>query len=88
MQQIQLTAAHLVQQVLENGRNLNQILEDTLRNKTTWKSSEARGIARFEFWDVALLWAIARGAGAVTGKALGRSTHRFCVIGGVVSVAI
>ncbi len=49
MQQIQLTAAHLVQQVLENGRNLNQILEDTLRNKTTWKSSERGALQDLSF---------------------------------------
>ncbi len=49
MQQIQLTAAHLVQQVLENGRNLNQILEDTLRNKTAWKSSERGALQDLSF---------------------------------------
>ncbi len=49
MQQVQLAAAHLVQQVLENGRNLNQILEDTLRSRTTWKAAERGALQDLSF---------------------------------------
>lgn len=36
MQRVQLAASQVVQQVLANGRNLNQVLEDVLRSKPDW----------------------------------------------------
>ena len=35
-QHIQLAASIVVQQVLANGRNLNQVLDESLRNKASW----------------------------------------------------
>ena len=36
MQYVQLAASQIVQQVLANGRNLNQVLDETLRDKAGW----------------------------------------------------
>ena len=36
MQFVQLAASQIVQQVLANGRNLNQVLDESLRNKAAW----------------------------------------------------
>jgi 16S rRNA (cytosine967-C5)-methyltransferase len=36
MQHVQLAASKVIQQVLSNGRNLNQVLEETLRGKANW----------------------------------------------------
>ncbi|MDH4235556.1 MAG: 16S rRNA (cytosine(967)-C(5))-methyltransferase RsmB [Gallionella sp.] len=35
-QHIQVAASHVVQQVLVNGRNLNQVLDESLREKSNW----------------------------------------------------
>ncbi|HUW26823.1 MAG TPA: 16S rRNA (cytosine(967)-C(5))-methyltransferase RsmB [Gallionella sp.] len=40
MQHIQLAAAGIVQQVLDNGRNLNQLLEETLRSNAAWTPAQ------------------------------------------------
>ncbi len=40
MQFVQLSASIVVQQVLANGRNLNQVLEESLRKKNTWAPSQ------------------------------------------------
>jgi 16S rRNA (cytosine967-C5)-methyltransferase len=40
MQNTQLAAATIVQQVLANGRNLNQALEEAMRNKSAWTSAQ------------------------------------------------
>ena len=40
MQRIQLAAAGLVQQVLDNGRNLNQVLDEALRGKAAWAPAQ------------------------------------------------
>ncbi len=40
MQHIQLAAAGIVQQVLDNGRNLNQVLDETLRGKAAWAPAQ------------------------------------------------
>lgn len=39
-QHIQLAASTVVQQVLANGRNLNQVLDEMLRDKATWMSAQ------------------------------------------------
>jgi 16S rRNA (cytosine967-C5)-methyltransferase len=39
-QHIQLAASIIVQQVLENGRNLNQALDESLRNKAAWAPAQ------------------------------------------------
>ena len=36
MQYVQLAASQIIQQVLANGRNLNQVLDETLRDKAGW----------------------------------------------------
>ncbi len=40
MQTIQSAAAAIVQQVLIDGRNLNQVLDETLRGKTAWAPAQ------------------------------------------------
>jgi 16S rRNA (cytosine967-C5)-methyltransferase len=40
MQFVQIAASSAVQQVLVNGRNLNQVLEESLRNNKTWTSAQ------------------------------------------------
>ena len=40
MHNIQLAAAHIVQQVLVDGRNLNQVLDESLRKKSAWTPSQ------------------------------------------------
>jgi 16S rRNA (cytosine967-C5)-methyltransferase len=40
MQFVQIAASTVVQQVLVNGRNLNQVLEESLRNNKTWTSAQ------------------------------------------------
>lgn len=40
MQNIQLAAAQIVQQVLEDGCNLNQVLDESLRKKSDWTPSQ------------------------------------------------
>src|SRR3989338_8664291 len=40
MQHIQIAAAQIVQQVLTNGRNLNQVLEESLRRKAVWAPAQ------------------------------------------------
>ena len=39
-QHIQLAASLVVQQVLTNGRNLNQVLDESLRNKADWMPAQ------------------------------------------------
>jgi len=39
-QHIQLAATQIVQQVLENGRNLNQVLDEALRNNAAWAPAQ------------------------------------------------
>lgn len=40
MQRIQLAAAGVIQQVLDNGRNLNQALDEALRDKAAWAPAQ------------------------------------------------
>jgi 16S rRNA (cytosine967-C5)-methyltransferase len=40
MQHIQLAAGQIVQQVLAEGRNLNQVLDESLRRKSVWTPSQ------------------------------------------------
>jgi 16S rRNA (cytosine967-C5)-methyltransferase len=40
MQRIQLAASRVVQRVLANGRNLNQVLEEALRDKPDWAPAQ------------------------------------------------
>lgn len=40
MHNIQLAASQIVQQVLVDGRNLNQVLEESLRRKTVWTPAQ------------------------------------------------
>ncbi|MCK9201343.1 MAG: 16S rRNA (cytosine(967)-C(5))-methyltransferase RsmB [Gallionella sp.] len=40
MQHIQLAAGQIVQQVLVDGRNLNQVLDESLRRKSVWTPSQ------------------------------------------------
>lgn len=40
MQHIQIAASQVVQQVLSNGRNLNQVLDESLRRKAVWTPSQ------------------------------------------------
>lgn len=40
MHNIQLAATQIVQQVLEDGRNLNQVLDESLRRKSVWTPSQ------------------------------------------------
>ena len=40
MNNIQLAAAQIVQQVLVDGRNLNQVLDESLRRKSAWTPSQ------------------------------------------------
>ncbi|HXU94431.1 MAG TPA: 16S rRNA (cytosine(967)-C(5))-methyltransferase RsmB [Gallionella sp.] len=40
MQHVQIAASQVVQQVLSNGRNLNQVLEETLRGKSAWTPAQ------------------------------------------------
>lgn len=49
MQHIQLAAAHLVQHVIEQGRNLNQVLDETLRSNPHWKSAERGALQDLSF---------------------------------------
>lgn len=44
MQKVQLAAGKVVSQVLVNGRNLNQVLENTLNSKPVWQPSERGAI--------------------------------------------
>lgn len=40
MHNIQLAASQIIQQVLEDGRNLNQVLDESMRRKAVWTSSQ------------------------------------------------
>ena len=40
MHNIQLAASQIVQQVLAEGRNLNQVLEESLRRKVVWTPAQ------------------------------------------------
>ena len=40
MHNIQLAAGQIIQQVLVDGRNLNQVLEESLRKKTVWTPAQ------------------------------------------------
>jgi 16S rRNA (cytosine967-C5)-methyltransferase len=40
MQHIQLAAADIIQQVLAEGRNLNQVLDESLRRKSVWAPAQ------------------------------------------------
>ena len=40
MHNIQLAASQIVQQVLADGRNLNQVLEESLRKKAVWTPAQ------------------------------------------------
>jgi 16S rRNA (cytosine967-C5)-methyltransferase len=40
MHNIQLAATQIVQQVMEDGRNLNQVLDESLRRKSVWTPSQ------------------------------------------------
>ncbi len=40
MHNIQLAATQIVQQVLEDGRNLNQVLDESLRRKSVWTPAQ------------------------------------------------
>ena len=40
MHNIQLAATQIVQQVMEDGRNLNQVLDESLRRKSVWTPAQ------------------------------------------------
>ncbi|MEO8331670.1 MAG: transcription antitermination factor NusB, partial [Gallionella sp.] len=40
MQFVQIAASNIVQQVLANGRNLNQVLDESQRNKAAWQPAQ------------------------------------------------
>lgn len=44
MQKVQLAASQTISQVLANGRNLNQILDETLNMKPAWQAAERGAI--------------------------------------------
>ena len=48
-QHIQLAASDIVYQVLVNGRNLNHILDETLRNKTAWLPAQRAALQDLSF---------------------------------------
>jgi len=41
---LQLAASDIVQQVLDNGRNLNQLLEETLRTRSSWLPAQRAAV--------------------------------------------
>ncbi len=52
MQKVQLAASKVVSQVLMNGRNLNQVLENTLNTKPAWQAAERGAIQDLSYGTI------------------------------------
>lgn len=52
MQKVQLAASKVISQVLVNGRNLNQVLENTLNAKPAWQPAERGAIQDLSYGTI------------------------------------
>lgn len=52
MQKVQLAASKVISQVLVNGRNLNQVLENTLNTKPAWQTAERGAIQDLSYGTI------------------------------------
>lgn len=79
-QHIQLAAGSVVQQVLADGRNLNQVLDETLRSKTAWKPAQRAALQDFSYGTLRFYGLLQKVLGTLLHKPLPDERVRFLLL--------
>ncbi|MGA7750421.1 MAG: 16S rRNA (cytosine(967)-C(5))-methyltransferase RsmB, partial [Gallionella sp.] len=79
-QHIQLAASIVVQQVLANGRNLNQALDETLRNKTAWMPAQRAALQDLSYGALRFYGTLQAVLSALLHKPLSDERVRFLLL--------
>lgn len=80
MQQVQIAASQVVQHVLANGRNLDQALEEALRNKTAWVSSQRAALQDLSYGTLRFFGQLRAVLGLLLHKPLADERVRFLLL--------
>ncbi|HEU0282986.1 MAG TPA: 16S rRNA (cytosine(967)-C(5))-methyltransferase RsmB [Gallionella sp.] len=80
MQNIQLAAAAVVQQVLANGRNLNQALDEALRNQAAWTSAQRAALQDLSYGTLRFYGQLHTVLGLLLHKPLADERVRFLLL--------
>lgn len=80
MQNIQLAAAAVVQQVLANGRNLNQVLDEALRNQGAWTSAQRAAMQDLSYGTLRFYGQLRKVLGLLLHKPLADERMRFLLL--------
>ena len=79
-QHIQLAASQIVQQVLANGRNLNQVLDASLRNKSTWVTAQRAALQDLSYGTLRFYGQLQAVLGSLLHKPLAEESVRFLLL--------
>lgn len=80
MQHIQLAAAGIVQQVLDNGRNLNQVLEETQRGNAAWAPAQRAALQDLSYGTLRFYGQLRAVLGQLLHKPLADERLRFLLL--------
>jgi 16S rRNA (cytosine967-C5)-methyltransferase len=79
-QHIQLAASNVVQQVLVGGRNLNQVLDETLRKKAAWLPSQRAALQDLSYGTLRFFGLLQAVLGGLLHKSLPDDRVRFLLL--------
>ncbi len=80
MQNIQLAAAEVVRQVLANGRNLNQVLDEALRSKAAWTPAQRAALQDLSYGTLRFYGQLRAVLGLLLHKPLADERLRFLLL--------
>ncbi len=80
MQHIQTAASQVVQQVLSNGRNLNQVLEEALRGKSGWTPAQRAALQDLSYGTLRFYGQLRAVLGQLLHKPLADERLRFLLL--------
>lgn len=80
MQHIQLAAAQVIQRVLADGRNLNQVLDDSLRGKSDWTPQQRGTLQDLSYGTLRFLGPLQAVLHALLHKPLADERVRFLLL--------
>lgn len=80
MQHVQIAASQVVQQVLSNGRNLNQVLEESLRGKPGWTPAQRAALQDLSYGTLRFYGQLRAVLGLLLHKPLSDERVRFLLL--------
>jgi 16S rRNA (cytosine967-C5)-methyltransferase len=80
MQYVQIAASQVVQQVLSNGRNLNQVLEEALRGKSGWTPAQRAALQDLSYGTLRYYGQLRAVLGQLLHKPLSDERLRFLLL--------